>query len=41
MIGGKAARTLSEAEIYNGIKTGEPLDVVWVNEDNDLSPNSE
>ncbi len=36
MIGGKAARTLSEAEICQGIKSGEPLDVVWVT-DHELS----
>ncbi len=41
MIGGKVARTLSEAEIIKALDDGEPCDVVWVNEDNDLSPNSE
>ncbi len=41
MIGGRAARTLSTEEICKAIDDGEPLDVVWVKEDNDLSPNSE
>ena len=36
MIGGKAARTLSEDEICRSIASGEPLDVVWVT-DHELS----
>ncbi len=41
MIGGKVVRTLFEQEVSQSLKSGEPLDVVWVNEDNDLSPSSE
>lgn len=41
MIGEKAVKILSDEDIKDFLDTRDPLDVEWVNDDKDLTPNSE